>query len=376
MAIAQVETAARPRPVGAADLREAERFCVAILPSVSRTFALSIRVLPGTLGRAVLAAYLLCRIADTIEDEPELDGAAKARLFDELRECLDDPTRAAALARRCEALRGDPAHVRLASHADRVFRVYDSLPERSREPVRRWVTEMVQGMRKFVVLYPSGIRIQTLQEYREYCYYVAGTVGYLLTDLWRAHAGSIGISRYRRLHARARAFGEALQTVNILKDVARDAEQENSMYIPEEALRAHGSSHATILAPHHRAGTQAALGGLAERAQADLEDALEYLVLLPRRAVAIRLFCALPLVFARATLRELTRSTSMLTPGGTVKISRREVKSLLLAVPLLIFSNRALRRLVARVGIRPYELRGLGSGARRTVAAAGSTGGP
>ena len=49
-------------------LAEAERFGREILPAVSRTFALSIRVLPGELGRAVLAAYLLCRIADTLED--------------------------------------------------------------------------------------------------------------------------------------------------------------------------------------------------------------------------------------------------------------------------------------------------------------------
>ena len=51
---------------------------------------------------------------------------------------------------------------------------------------------MIGGMRKFVLLYPHGIRIQSLEEYREYCYYVAGTVGYLLTDLWHEHAPSIG----------------------------------------------------------------------------------------------------------------------------------------------------------------------------------------
>src|SRR5690606_22415300 len=51
------------------ELRDAERFAREILPSASRTFAISIRMLPGVLGRAVLASYLICRIADTIEDE-------------------------------------------------------------------------------------------------------------------------------------------------------------------------------------------------------------------------------------------------------------------------------------------------------------------
>ncbi|MFM8910391.1 MAG: hypothetical protein ACKOH8_07445, partial [Gemmatimonadota bacterium] len=46
-------------------VREAARFGRAILPEVSRTFAISIKALPGTLGDAVCTAYLLCRIADT-----------------------------------------------------------------------------------------------------------------------------------------------------------------------------------------------------------------------------------------------------------------------------------------------------------------------
>ena len=42
-----------------------------ILPHVSRTFALTIPQLPPGLRTAVTSAYLLCRIADTIEDEPD-----------------------------------------------------------------------------------------------------------------------------------------------------------------------------------------------------------------------------------------------------------------------------------------------------------------
>ena len=74
---------------------------------------------------------------------------------------------------------------------------------------------MIVGMKKFVVLYPHGIRIQSLDEYKEYCYYVAGTVGYLVTDLWHEHTPSIGARRHGVLREKCRAFAEALQTVNI-----------------------------------------------------------------------------------------------------------------------------------------------------------------
>lgn len=343
----------------AARLDASDRFARAILPSVSRTFALSIRVLPGTLGRAVLGAYLLCRIADTLEDEPVLPAEAKASLLEELCRCFADADAADAFPERLTSLAGDEAHVRLARHADLVFVLYRSLPVPTQVHVRRWVSEMINGMRKFVLLYPTGIRIQSLEEYREYCYYVAGTVGYLLTDLWHEHASSIGDHQYRVLREKCRAFAEALQTVNILKDVATDAERENSIYIPEELLREHGSSHAMILAPDRLRATRAALATMVQLAARDLEAARSYLLLIPRRAVAIRLFCVLPLLFAHATLRDLTRTPNAMAHRDVVKISRREVKSLTLFGFLVILSNRGLAWLTDRAMRRPFLVAGL-----------------
>ena len=335
---------------------DAERFGREILPAVSRTFALSIRLLPGELGRAVRTAYLLCRVADTLEDEPALPAAQKAALLDELLRCFDDPDAADVFPARVATISGEPAHVRLTRNADLVFVSFRSLSETTRTHLRRWVGEMIVGMRKFVLLYPNGIRIQSLEEYREYCYYVAGTVGYLLTDLWHEHAPSIGEGRYRVLRERCRAFAEALQTVNILKDVATDAEHENSIYIPEQLLREHGSSHAQILDADRLRATRAALATLVTLAHHDLEGARSYLLLIPRRAVAIRLFCVLPLLFAYATLRDLTHLPHALAQRQVVKISRREVKSLTLIGFLVILSNRGLAWLADRAMRRPFEL--------------------
>lgn len=337
---------------------EAARFCRDILPAVSRTFALSIRILPGPLGQAVLCGYLICRIADTIEDEPVMPAERKARLLDELTRCFDDRVAADGFPELVRDLQGEPAHVRLTRHADLVFHRFRGLPERTREHVRHWATEMIVGMRKFVLAYPHGIRIQSIEEYREYCYYVAGTVGYMLTDLWHEHSPAISAERYEVLRQRSRAFAEALQTVNILKDVARDAEHENSIYVPEQLLREHGSSHAGILASDRARQNGAALAALVQLAWTDLEHAKAYLLMIPRRAVAIRLFCALPLLFAYATLRDLTRSPSALARREAVKISRAEVKSLTLLSFLGVLSNRALAWLAERARTKPLVLMG------------------
>jgi farnesyl-diphosphate farnesyltransferase len=332
---------------------EANAFCQEILPSVSRTFALSIRLLSGDLGAAVRDAYLLCRIADTIEDAPDVDALDKAGLLTLLSACFDDPQAPRLLAARVQTLTGDAAHVRLARNVELVFAAYADLPTSTRGHVRRWVQEMIGGMRKFVLAYPRGIRIQSLEEYREYCYYVAGTVGYLLTDLWHEHAPSISPKRYELLREKCRAFAEALQTVNILKDVTTDAEHENSIYIPEQLLREHGSAHATILSADRADANRDALSALVALAWHDLEQATAYLLMIPRRAISIRLFCALPLLFAYATLRDLTRTPDALARRVVVKISRAEVKSITALSFLSVASNRALTWLVARTRSRP-----------------------
>ena len=339
-----------------ARLREAERFGNLILPEVSRTFAISIRFLPGMLGRAVLTAYLLCRIADTIEDDNSTSPERRGELLDLFLRTLEDADLAEAFPARASDLKGDAAHLALVARADLVMVLFRSLPPRTRDRVAHWVREMGVGMAKFVRTYPKGIRIQTVAEYKEYCYYVAGTVGCMLTELWREHARAVGQREFDRLWAKCQSFGEALQTVNILKDIAWDAEHENSIYIPASDLAAQGSGHETLLSPSHVEKNHRAVVRFIELARTDLDEALEYILLIPRRAVAIRAFCVLPLLFAYATLRDLAGSRAMLTPGGQVKISRGEVKSLMVVGLLALVSNTALRGLVRRVKRRPFTL--------------------
>lgn len=339
-----------------ARIRDAEAFGKRILPAVSRTFAISIRFLPGDLGKAVLTAYLLCRIADTIEDDGSTSPDRRAELLDAFLKTLFDRDAADAFPALAADLKGDPAHLELVRHTDLVLVNFRTLPPRTQERVAHWVREMGVGMAKFVRNYPSGIRIQTLAEYKEYCYYVAGTVGCMLTELWHLHARAVGKREFERLWAKCQAFGEALQTVNILKDIAHDAQYENAIYIPAQDLAAAGSSHETLLSAQHLEHSHAAVQRFIDLARTDLDDALEYILLIPRRAVAIRAFCVLPLLFAYATLRDLSGSRAMLTPGGNVKISRREVKSLMVVGLLSLFSNGALRRLVRRVKARPFTV--------------------
>ncbi len=336
------------------DQREVERFCQDILPKVSRTFALSIRFLPGQLGRAVLCGYLIARIADTIEDDPKTSITAKSALLDQLVLCFEDADVSDRFAQLTQSVSGDPAHLELLHQTHQVFALYRTLTDASQQTLQHWITEMILGMKKFVSLYPNGLRIKTLEEYKEYCYYVAGTVGYLLTDLWYEHSPFVNRTIYQVLRKTCAEFGEALQTVNILKDIAWDAEYENSIYVPQDALEAHGSSHEKLLDPKSLEQNHGAIRSLVELAWADLDKSADYLMTLPQACIPIRMFCILPLMFAYATLRDITQSTAMLESGGNVKISRAEVKKLILVSPFAAVSNLLVRGLIRTVRQRPF----------------------
>jgi farnesyl-diphosphate farnesyltransferase len=329
------------------DYGRALSFCRAILPKVSRTFALQIGFLPGDLGKAVLVGYLICRIADTVEDDPLMSVSRKQQLLGRFLDCFDAAAVAESYALEAADVTGNPDHVTLLRGTADVFVVYAALPDESREIVRRWVGELVGGMSEFVERYPHGIRIQTMPEFRRYCYYVAGTVGHLLTELWRAHA-AVGDRQYNRMLRTCEQFGEALQTVNILKDIAWDIERENAAYVPEELLRERGSSHQALLERERLRDNRKAIDALIQLAKSDLEAAFEYYSAIPKRAIPIRIFCLLPILFAVATLREIERSTAMLEPGGGVKITRREVRSLILAGSVSTVSNHATRWLFSK----------------------------
>src|ERR1700694_3013319 len=82
--------AVRPRSTRDQAPTDAERASRLLLPRVSRTFALGINMLPPRLEAPVRIGYLLCRIADTIEDDLAVSPERKAQLLDEFLACFDD----------------------------------------------------------------------------------------------------------------------------------------------------------------------------------------------------------------------------------------------------------------------------------------------
>jgi farnesyl-diphosphate farnesyltransferase len=360
------------RRMGAGPDAAALHACRATLPSVSRTFALTIRVLPDPLRDPVTVAYLLCRLADLLEDATGFDPAVRIDGLEALARGIVEgslsPDDLAETLAPAESLPfPDDAGTRLFRGRRTVFRAYASLPGETREVVSRWVQAMALGMAAFVererragdAAKPVRVVLSTAEEMRLYAYYVAGTVGHLLTDLFVLHLGP-GAADPERLRALAVPFGLGLQYTNILQDLAEDRRRGWS-YLPEELARAHGTSMQALEEPAERSRALRVIGSVVREAAAYLDRAMEYTLLLPRRAPRLRLFCAWPVFFAVRTLVRIWGEEQVLLGAERVRITRPEVRRVVGLTSVSCLSNSGLNRLYGwekarldeRMAVRP-----------------------
>ncbi|HEY8079906.1 MAG TPA: squalene/phytoene synthase family protein [Labilithrix sp.] len=261
-----------------------------LLEETSRTFALAIPLLEEPLATQVGAAYLVFRIADTLEDAP-----LWAR-----------DTRIAALRSFDAWMDGAPLHVpsppsndacvTLLARADDVRATVASFPAAAREAIASHAKRTARGMADFVERQDErgGIELRDVADLQDYCYVVAGIVGEMLTELFAIVAPSLDRAS---LGARAAAFGEGLQLVNILKDGTSDA-KEGRVYVPPSVPRT------DVMA----------------LARADLARAEEYIALLAPAPESIRAFCTLPVRLATATLDALASGAAKLTREDVMRI--------------------------------------------------------
>ncbi len=315
-----------------------------ILQHVSRTFALTIPQLPAGLRTVISNAYLLCRIADTIEDDNSLThgqtrqfsnmfidvvaGRASAQVFaDELYPLLSDHTL--------------PAEHDLIKHAPAVLRITHSFNPNQRRALERCIRIMAKGMAD----YQDAETLEGLKDLPamdEYCYYVAGVVGEMLTELFCDYSEEINKNR-EEMMALAVSFGQGLQMTNILKDLWEDRKR-GACWLPRDVFEREGFSLTDMNPGSRDERFQRGLGLLIGVARDHLQDALRYTLLIPPHETGIRRFCLWALGMAVLTLNKLNTRRNF-SSGAEVKISRRSVRATVLSTSLLARSDRALKLL-------------------------------
>jgi len=337
-----------------------QAFMQRILPDVSRTFALSIEALPADLRDAVRTAYLLCRILDTVEDEANLPWARRDALFELFERALLDPEKATSFASAPEwTTDASNPEYELCRRSQAVFRDFAVAPDWVKEAVRPHVLEMKTGMREYAgrLQREGRLQIQDEADLDRYCYFVAGTVGKLLTALFLGALPDSDDDLRREAEARAVAFGQGLQLVNIIKDVATDSERGVS-FLPADLAARHGLQPEQLVEPAHRSAALDVVNQVVRRAYGHLDQAIEYTMLWPTTATGrdVRFFCAVPLALALATMEEVQKSVDTVRTAHVPKISRATVAALFEQARKAAGSDSALGSMLENLRNREHPL--------------------
>lgn len=277
-----------------------------LLVKTSRTFSLAITLLPPTLRHQVTVAYLLFRIADTLEDCALWPAKTGVEALNDFARAIEagDLDRIELLGRRWAA-RPPVEHagyLELLREARFVCERLETLPTPAREVIRTHLLRTTRGMADFVAasVATGSLQLASLDELQRYCYVVAGVVGEMLTELALLHAPQLA-SVGDQLRERAARFGEGLQLVNIVKDRRDDASERRS-YVP-------------VGVP---------IGDVYALARADLDAATEYTAAIELGgAPELRTFHLLLVRLARATLDRVEQA------GAGAKLTRSEVLAIL-----------------------------------------------
>ena len=315
-----------------------------ILQGVSRTFALTIPQLPGALRDVVGNAYLLCRIADTIEDEPALSAAQKQAFSERFVEVVAGRDTAEPFARELHPLLS-PAMLDserdLIANTARVVRITHGLHPPQREALERCVRIMSRGMAEFQ-RNATVEGLDDLSQLDRYCYHVAGVVGEMLTELLCDYSAEIG-ERRRELLKLSVSFGQGLQMTNILKDVWDDRRR-GACWLPKDVFRSAGFELKALPTGHTGPEFAKGLLELVAIARHHLDDALRFTLLIPPREAGVRRFCLWALGMAVLTLRRI-HARPAFTEAREVKISRCSVRATVVVTSALARSDLALKLL-------------------------------
>ncbi|HUJ52812.1 MAG TPA: phytoene/squalene synthase family protein [Steroidobacteraceae bacterium] len=317
-----------------------------ILPHVSRTFALTIPQLPQPLRIAVCNAYLVCRIADTIEDEPALSAAETRVYLERFTAVVSGSEPAAPLARELARLLSDrtlPAERELVCNMDRVTRVTAALGEQ-RVAIERCIALMCRGMHHFQQT-ASLHGLARTSDLDSYCYYVAGVVGEMLTELFCAYSPGVA-ARRAALSELSVSFAQGLQLTNIIKDFWEDRSR-GACWFPRDVFAREGVELARLSAQGTDERFHAGVRELVAVAHAHLRNALSYSLLIPAGETGIRRFCLWAIGLAVLTLRKIAANPQY-TRGAQVKVSHSAVFMTQLCTGAAVRSDRMLRFLFER----------------------------
>lgn len=301
-----------------------------ILKHISRTFAVTIPEIEQGMRQATTIGYNLARILDSFEDEGSIERfSAKERitLIDEFLllikgQPIDSGHSQSiyeSILRFSKTAGISNSHYRLLlRNAHRVVKAKEGLNPEVQAVIAYWLEEMGNGMKKYL-----RHKVKGFKNLDEYCYYVAGTVGGMMTELMYHFSGNLPRPDKADplLLQHAFSLGKFLQMVNIIRDFRHDALRQKD-YWPSSLFSDIDTKTGSLQQYQER--SRKALAKMIVFTEQYRKAAFDYIMSIPKDLPGYRKFCLLNFIMVNKTLEMVKQQQSELfTSDEKVRFSRR-----------------------------------------------------
>ena len=319
-----------------------------VLRAVSRSFYISIRLLPKKLREPVGLAYLLARATDTVADTAEVPALERAATLSNLRSVIQGAASQNVIINLIASfapLQTNAAERKLIEALPDCFDELDRLNADDREDIRTVLGKITKGQALDVARFGDAERPRTLAtdlELHEYTYLVAGCVGEFWTRLCFRHVRNFSDLTENEMLDLGMRYGNGLQLINILRDAHVDLTN-GRCYFPMQELKEIGLEPAHILLEPAR--FEFVLEKWREEAQRGLTAGMSYVHAIRNRR--IRGATALPALIGARTLSML-RAAGPSELHRKIKVPRSEVRAMIARVAITLASRESLNKIFLR----------------------------
>ena len=309
-----------------------------LLRATSRSFYLTLRVLPAAVRPQIGLAYLLARTTDTIADTEVLPVSQRLDALKKLREHILSKNPARLNFNDIAGKQGSPDEKLLLEKVNSSLDALQKCSAEDQKLIRDVLATITSGQELDLTrfarpendtsLSPRIIALETAVQLDDYTYRVAGCVGEFWSKICRAHLFPRANLDQDQFMINAVRFGKGLQLINILRDLPADLKK-GRCYLPVEKLERFKLSPQTLLSPAKEKEFRPLFNEYLDKAESNLRAGWEYTNMLPFSQFRVRIACALPLLIGIKTIEKL-RAASVIDLQQRVKIPRKEVRSLIL----------------------------------------------
>lgn len=315
-----------------------------LLKHTSRSLYLSVKMLPRSMRPAFGLAYLLCRYADTIADTDLLPIEKRLDWIQHFPNIVrkQDHMRQAELVQDLAGTSENPYEEKLVAHLSDCLAALNQIPTAQKPFIYDVVQAVCDGMCIDLIGFPNKkeaapVALKTIADLTNYCRLMGGKPGLFWSQLIY-HTYKIKMPE-KDFYALGQHIGDALQIVNVLRDLPKDLHF-GRCYFPEEQLEQYNMSVASLLQAEREADFAPIKRYWIRWGKENLQHAFAYFRALPKTAWRTRAAVAWPVLWTADTFYKLAVSPDLLNPNKRIKISRWVIYGTMLLTPALLLSNR------------------------------------